>query len=138
VSSFQMRLVAQANVLLVIEKLMLSTTNAATVATYGINASVTDLSTPILATTRDTRQLAATSSAAILSQTNASNPAGPVGQGAIVIPSNTNVEIILTPNQEIVLTGGFRFMVQTLNANTQLVLAVHWRERAMEDTERTP
>ena len=137
VGTFQLRVPTTSNVIVVVEKLTVTSTNAAIEILVGTKASTTDLATALASVTRETRQLATTSSAAIVSTTNVTVP-GPNAfyEGIAGSAGFQQNEMILTPNQEVVITPGFVLQVQTLTANVSLIVSIFWRERYLEESER--
>jgi hypothetical protein len=134
--TFQLRMPAGTNVIAVIEKLAVWTTSASVEALVGTKAQAADLATLSTSFTRDTRLLATTGSTAIASSTNVTVP-GPNAFGDFLTLASVMYDVITTPDCEIVISPGFCVQLQLLNANVNLAVTCWWRERALEETERT-
>jgi hypothetical protein len=78
-----------------------------------------------------------TSSSLIISNSNASASAGNVVyQDMHMFNTVSPVQLTSTENQEIPITPGIAWGVQTVSANVLLSANVIWRERALEESER--
>lgn len=130
--NMQLRNPPGSNVLAVVEKISFSS-DAASKVLITILAKQTDLTTVLSPAARDTRQVG-TAGTAILSSTNVATSTGPIlAQEASAAGPASNM--ILTDNQEVVITPGFALIVQNGTANTIFVVTIFWRERALEEGE---
>jgi hypothetical protein len=59
----------------------------------------------------------------------------PIGQ--VGYPANTSVEFLLFEEQEFVLTPGYGLFVQSTAVNVVLTVSFIWRERFLEESERS-
>ncbi len=135
VSAVRIRNPATSNVICVIEKALVALAGGAQV-TFHQQATGLDLTSVLsLANTRmDAR--GRPQGIMVLSQTtNYTNPG--FDHGSIRMVSGTNVDIVLDENQELTLLPGDDFTIQLLQANATLEVSLIWRERFLEDSERT-
>jgi hypothetical protein len=137
VDTFQLRMPSATNVLAVIEKLTVTSTNANIEMLVGTKAQAADLTTTLASITRDTRQLATTGSTGIASWTSVTVPGPNAFYNSGAQAAAALSEVVLTENQEIVISPGFCLQVQTLTANVAMIVSIFWRERALEEGERS-
>lgn len=136
-AGFQLRNPTGSNVVGIIEKLAVMTSIAGEVD-FSYIQNVTDLPTPIVAVREDARSaptLTSSNGVLVLSQAN------PLVGGNIFgrqwFAANVNQDTIVTKEQEFVVLPGDTFRVNTTVANIVLIAWVIWRERFLEDSERS-
>ncbi len=76
-------------------------------------------------------------SALVNSFTNVAPAALSLGRQGFSLIAGGNVDMILTDNQEIILSPGEAIQVRTITQNTQLDVTMWWRERFFEESEAT-
>jgi hypothetical protein len=135
VDTWQLRMPSGTNVIAVIEKLTVASSNANIEVLVGTKAQASDLAVTQISFTRDTRQLATTGSTAIASSTNVTvtGPNSFYDSGAPA--GGVTVEVIVYEDQQIVISPGFCLQVQSLTANVGMTVNCWWRERALEESE---
>jgi hypothetical protein len=127
---------AGSNVIAVVEKIV---TLGNVGGEFQISAGVTslDLTTGFSAVPLDPR---AGNVGSNLSLSSAINSPGPLGLGVFArtnSPANVDGQAILYDNQEIPLLPGSAIQVAEGVANVTMTLTLKWRERFLEDSERT-
>jgi hypothetical protein len=65
------------------------------------------------------------------------NPGGSFRYGQWALPVNGNFEVIIKEDDEIPILPGSAFQFANSVANIQLTVAARWRERFLEDSERS-
>lgn len=137
-STAQIRNPPSSNVMVVLEKVNFSSATAAVSPNVSIGALTTDLPTQtLLAGAFDPR--GRTSSTAVVSRAaqGAVTLLSTAVWGVTAMPANWNVELILYPNQEITILPGFGLRVIDQTANDNFNFVFWWRERFLEESERT-
>lgn len=134
VSGARFRNPAGSNVVAIIEKLSVAVGTASQI-NFSYGTLSTDLGTPMSTAFLDSR--GRTSTAMILSETNttATIPGGTVWFSVNPL-ALTQYDMVLTENQEIAVLPGQMVQMVTNNPNTLLNVALSWRERYLEDSER--
>ena len=138
-SQAQIRNPAGSNVLVVIEKFEVSNSTAA-VQQIGASsgAKTTDLTSIISLTGTNMDSRGPTGPNSIYSGSNGS-AASPLlcGHANVFLPVGATYDTITTLNQEIVINPGSAFYFDSATVNAQLNFVVRFRERFLEDSERT-
>lgn len=136
VATAQIRMPAGTNVVAVIEKIVIATTGVASEIDLSVTNVGGDLATVIATTTRDTRNGGGVQSTATVSNNTNTNP----GSGSVflraLIPANSQVDLLLYDDQQLVLTPGNIFRLASTVANQNLLYTFFWRERVLEEGER--
>jgi hypothetical protein len=137
VGTYQLRMPVGTNVMAVIEKISVYNGGAAaTNVTLGVQVAAIDLAGIVGVAPRDTRLTMTAGSTAIASVTSASaQTSGTVFEVSQLPAGDESQQFILTDDQEFVLTPGFAIRIQGSVINQILGVTVHWRERAMEESE---
>lgn len=134
VQGARLRNPAGSNVVVIVEKFSASASPASQL-NWSYGPLSTDLSTPMSIGQLDSR--GRTSTSMIVSQGSAASITG----GTIIFAQNglalTNYDLIWDANQEIAILPGQMLQVVTNNVNTLLTVGMYWRERFLEDSERT-
>jgi hypothetical protein len=132
---FQLRNPTGTNVIAVLESLIV---NAAAVDTFNVTVALNnpaDLTTANTNNSTDGRQR---TTGSLLFSSQATGPGLLAGNlfGFTVLAS-TPVELINHQDQEIVLSPGTAIRVTNSTVNSPIRVSMRWRERALEETERT-
>jgi hypothetical protein len=133
-SQIRLRNPSGSNVVAVVEKITFAFT-VVDVVTVSLAATATDLATLITTQSRiDARSRGV--GATVLSQgTPAALPA--TNLWAADAGANLNQDVILDENQELTILPGDAITLASNTANTLLRATIWWRERFLEDSERT-
>lgn len=125
------------NVVAVIESIEVSNLGAAAATIFGYNgAVVADLATGV--SNPNGRLDARGRPTATLLASRTSNGAFPGGAwGAIVLLPNTTWQFVLTDDQELTLLPGDCVQISMQTVNQSVQVGARWRERFLEDSERT-
>jgi hypothetical protein len=75
--------------------------------------------------------------ATILSQGSVVGGGNMLEKFRVILPVNSNFDFIIDDSQQITVLPGDAIEVSTSTSNQQLDLSWLWRERALEDSERT-
>jgi len=140
--AFRLRVPRGSNVIAVVEKLMVSTSVAGEVDVSVVEGTsqANDLATIIAVSPLDQRQNPLAVSVASIQNVTVG---APVVNGRFFTEVNKSVDLILFENQEIPLiplstaTGDALIQVTTTVANLAFTAWVIWRERYLEDMERS-
>lgn len=136
VNQFRMRNPALSAVIAVVEKLTIfSSAIAPDEVDVSFLATNADL-TVFASQARDTRLGLVAQSPIQLSQTNVTTGAG-TPFDRVSLGTNVPTTVIAEENQELVLSPGFALVVQGTVANINMGVTVYWRERPMEEGERS-
>ena len=139
-SAFRLRNPTGSNVIGVIQSVIVSAGQAAgDTFTFALGPIAGDLTTVLTPQRLDARlKTSGTGSVLIPSQTTNSGGAGSPQIGILGMnPANNSYETITDPVSEIPLLPGDTFQIDDATANQQLTFWVRWRERFLEESERT-
>jgi hypothetical protein len=136
-SATRLRNAAGSGVIAVVERILVSTPAADfPFVFYNTTSVTTDLTTTKAPLSIDFRQV---SGASLLFSSKNNSAAS--GSGFIYLQGATgptlNMEVILDDNQEIVLPPGSGIDIASNNLNQALNVSMRWRERAIEDSEKS-
>jgi hypothetical protein len=125
------------NLVVVIEKMLLQE-SAGDTAVLSVGADVTNYPTVLAATQTarlDPRGPTLASGMVLSAGTNGAQ-AG-INMAVIPLIANTGFDFIITDIQELTLLPGDSYNIQTTSVNVQLRWSLVWRERLLEESERT-
>jgi hypothetical protein len=126
---------AASNIIAVIEKILVTSSLADTNLLFEQGPITTDLVAAVFTFSRwDAR--GRPNASAVISGGNNVGGLGSTKLEAALAP-NTNYEPIVTDNQEMPLLPGDAIQVRTTAVNTLLQFSIWWRERFLEEGERT-
>jgi len=137
-TSFRLRNPIGSNVIAVVEKFSWIASGATGMTVSLADQLVSDLGTLVVALGLDGRQGLVTTRSVLI----ASMQAGTAGGDGIfaehgVSGINITNEIILTQNSEIVITPGTSLAAEHLTVNLTGIVSLWWRERFLEESERS-
>jgi len=138
-NGFRLRNPTGSNVIAVVEKVTL-TAFAAAIPELELEPTVADLGTAqvLLVKNRDGR---VGNSPTPACRASSAQPAVLLGTGAFIYhgfaPANSAIEVISTEDAQFSIAPGFALNYTSLTANVQTGWVVWWRERALEELERT-
>jgi hypothetical protein len=140
-NGFRLRNPVGSNVIAIIEKLTLVGSSATTFQpSVELEATAVDLGTAqqLLTKPRDGRQGANNFPNC---KASSAQPGVALGTGAVVVVAtqaiNANIDVIVQADQQISLAPGFALNYSSGSANTNSGWVVYWRERPLEELERT-
>lgn len=138
-SKVRFRNPAGSNVMVVFEKLLFAvSTGAASVPVLSNGVAAADLATPFVTTTSRLDPRGRASPSVSLSTDNASGVANLANVlSALALTGPIQYDYILFEDQEIPILPGDALQVINNTLNTQIDISVMWRERFLEESERT-
>jgi hypothetical protein len=129
----QLRNPPASNVIAVVEKLLIAAGAAMTITLS--NGSGADLTVALNGNPYDGRT--GVSSTCVMSSSVASPAVLGAALGPISAQANVNLDVIVTDIQELVITPGTTLRLTGGTVNTSLAVFWIWRERFLEESERT-
>ena len=140
VDGVKLRNPTTSNVAIAVERVQVANTAAAAQAfIITLGASATDFATTGLSTNSrlDSRQRPTPAGIVSIQNTTAAITGLGAGVGLIALLPNTTFDAIVFEGQEVTLLPGDALQIVTSIVNQQIAFATTWRERFLEDSERT-
>lgn len=137
-SAVRLRNPATSNVIAVIEKIFILTVTLSNETRLELGPATTDLAVDLSAFVVRFDARGQQLSALKLTQQNTAPLASSTNTfGSVQLLANTGTDVIWNEDQEITVLPGDMLQIRNTTVNTQLNCTMWWRERFLEDSERT-